>query len=240
MPLYINNKKINNASGRADSDSPVNADPVTGKLMSPQEIARHVYGQDEIDSWRMDEAIDNSTLARKPLNMRSKLAYREIMRSLKPTKKYLLPGELCVFSYSAPKTAAELEYYDATPFVLFFGITRTKEGNIREVGFNLHYYPPFARRRVLNTVYEVFKSYYKKYFNDQPHEASKAVNYHVLSRMLSSEKIKFGLRMYSPALRGATWTLPTKMAPVAALTEGHFNGATFLSVQRFWRRARRG
>lgn len=239
MPLYINNRKINNASGRDESGMPVNADPVTGKPMTPSDIARHVYGQDEVDAWRMDEAIDNSTLGRKPLNMRSKIAYKEIMRNLKPTKKYLLPGELCVFAYSAPKTAAELEYYDATPFVLFCGITRTADGNIREVGFNLHYYPPYARKRVLNTVYDVFKSYYKKYFNDQPHAANKAVNYHVLSRMLRSEKIRFGLRMYVPALRGATWTLPTKMVPVAALTEGHFNGATFLSVQRFWRRARR-
>lgn len=238
MPIFINNTKINNATGEG-AEVRTNADPVTGRQMDLGEISRHVYSDDEIESWRMDEAIDGSPIAKKPLNMRSKMAYREIMRSLKPTKKYLLPGEMCVFSYSSPKTAADLEYYDATPFVLFFGITRAQDGNIREIGFNLHYYPPLARKKILNTVYEIFKSYYKKYFNDQPHKANTFVNYNLLKRMLRQSKIKFGLRMYVPSLRGSTWTLPTKMIPVAAMTEGHFNGSTYQNIQRFWRRAKR-
>lgn len=238
MPIFINNTKINNATGEG-AEVRTNADPVTGRQMDLGEISRHVYSDDEIESWRMDEAIEGSPIAKKPLNMRSKMAYREIMRSLKPTKKYLLPGEMCVFSYSSPKTAADLEYYDATPFVLFFGITRAQDGNIREIGFNLHYYPPLARKKILNTVYEIFKSYYKKYFNGQPHKANTFVNYNLLKRMLRQSKIKFGLRMYVPSLRGSTWTLPTKMIPVAAMTEGHFNGSTYQNIQRFWRRAKR-
>lgn len=238
MPIFINKTKINNVSNTEDTII-TNTDPVTGRKMDLHDIATHIYGDDEIKSWRMDEAIENSPISKKPLNIRSKIAYREIMRTLKPTKKYLLPGELCIFSYSAPKTVTDLEYYDATPFVLFFGITRTNDGNIREVGFNLHYYPPFARQRILNTVYEVFKSYYKKYFNDQPHKANTFINYNLLKRLLRNQKIKFGLRMYIPSLRGLTWTLPTKMIPVAAITEGHFNGATFMNIQHFWRRAKR-
>lgn len=238
MPIFINKTKINNVTDTEDTVK-TNTDIVTGQQMDLPEIAKHIYGEDEIKSWRMDEAIENSLIGKKPLNMRSKMAYREIMRSLKPTKKYLLPGEMCVFSYSAPKGAAELEYYDATPFVLFFGITRLTDGNIREIGFNLHYYPPFARQQILNTVYEVFKSYYIKYFNDQPHKANTFINYNLLKRMLRNQKISFGLRMYVPSLRGTTWTLPTKMVPIAAMTEGHFNGATFANVQRFWRRSKR-
>ena len=151
MPIFINNTKINNVTG-STAEAGTNVDPDTGRQMDLRAISRHIYSDDEIESWRMDEAIENSPIARKPLNMRSKTAYREITRSLKPTKKYLLPGEMCVFSYAAPKTAADLEYYDATPFVLFFGITRDGNGNIREIGFNLHYYPPFARKKILNTV----------------------------------------------------------------------------------------
>lgn len=238
MPIFINKTKINNVSGDSmSSGTNINAD--TGRPMNLHDISHHIYDDDEIKSWRMDEAIKNSPISRKPLNMRSKMAYREIMTTLKPTKKYLLPGEMCVFNYAAPKTAADLEYYDATPFVLFFGITRMADGNIREIGFNLHYYPPLVRKTILNTVYEVFKSYYIKYFNDQPHKANTYVNYNVLKMMLRNSKIKFGLRMYVPSLRGSTWTLPTKMIPVAAITEGHFNGATYSNIQRFWRRAKR-
>lgn len=238
MPIFINNTKINNATG-TDANVRTNVDQDTDRQMDLQDISRHIYSDDEIESWRMDEAIDTSPIGKKPLNMRSKMAYREITRTLKPTKKYLLPGEMCVFSYASPKSVADLEYYDATPFVLFFGITRTEDGNIREIGFNLHYYPPFARKKILNTVYEVFKVYYNKYFNDQPHKANTFVNYNLLKRMLKQSKIKFGLRMYVPSLRGSTWTLPTKMIPIAAMTEGHFNGTTYQNIQRFWRRAKR-
>lgn len=238
MPIFINKTRINNVTGNTEITK-TNVDPDTGRSFSLNDISKHIYSDDELKSWRMDEAVDNLEIARKPLNMRAKMAYREIMTSLKPTTKYLLPGEMCVFSYQAPKNAADLEYYDATPFVLFFGITRTKDGNIREVGFNLHYYPPFARKKILNAVYEVFKVYYIKYFNDQPHKANTFVNYNLLKRMLRQSKIKFGLRMYVPTLRGKTWVLPTKMIPIAAYTEGHFNGATYSQIQRFWRRAKR-
>lgn len=239
MPIFINKTKINNVTNTESDSIKTNVDTDTGRQMDIKDISNHIYSDDEIKSWRMDEAIDDISIAKKPLNMRSKMAYRTIMSSLKTTKKYLLPGELCVFSYASPKTAADLEYYDATPFVLFFGITRIDDGNIREVGFNLHYYPPFARKQILNTVYEVFKTYYIKYFNNQPHKANTFVNYKLLKRMLRNQKIKFGLRMYVPSLRGNTWVLPTKMVPIAAYTEGHFNGATFSAIQRFWRRSKR-
>lgn len=237
MPIFINKTKINNVTN--STVGATNIDSVTGKLMTLHEIAKHDYDSDEIDNWRMDEAIQSNPLAKKPINMRSKMAYREIMTNVKPTKKYLLPGEMCVFNYSSPKYQAELDYYDATPFVLFFGITRTEQGVIREIGFNLHYYPPFARLKILNTVYEVFKSYYTKYFNNSPHKANKFVNYKLLKRMLANQKIKFGLKMYVPVLRGNTYVLPTKLIPIAAHTEGHFSGATLSQIKSFWRQSKR-
>lgn len=237
MPIFINKTKINNVTNQ--SPGATNVDDTTGKLMTLSDISKHIYDSDEIKGWRMDEAIQNNPLAKKPINMRSKMAYREIMKTIKPTKKYLLPGEMCVFNYSSPKFQADLDYYDATPFVLFFGITRTEQGVIREVGFNLHYYPPFARMKILNTVYEVFKSYYVKYFNESPHKANKYVNYRLLKNMLRSQKIKFGLKMYIPVLRGNTYVLPTKMIPTAAQTEGHFSGASLAQIKSFWRKSKR-
>lgn len=233
MPIFINKTKINNVTNQTPGGT--NIDSVTGKIMTLHDISHHIYDEDEIKSWRMDEAIQNNPLVKKPINMRSKMAYREIMTTIKPSTKYLLPGEIAIFNYSSPKLQAELDYYDATPMVLFFGITRTDKGVIREVGFNLHYYPPFARMKILNTVYEVFKSYYIKYFNKSPHKANKFVNYRLLKRMLANQKIKFGLKMYIPVLRGNTYVLPTKLIPIGALTEGHFSGATLAQIKSFWR-----
>ena len=53
-----------------------------------------------------------------------------------------------MFYYNEPKFKEELEYYDKTPLTLFCGITRTKDNTIREVGFNLHYFPPYTRARI--------------------------------------------------------------------------------------------
>ena len=60
----------------------------------------------------MDEAINEHPLKHRPTNIRSKLAYSEIMHNCKQTGKYLLPGQLCVFNYSEPKYKEELDLYE--------------------------------------------------------------------------------------------------------------------------------
>ena len=139
-----------------------------------------------------------------------------------------------IFAYRQPKTKDQLEYYDATPCVIFFGITRTKENTIREIGFNLHYFPPFTRARILEIVYNIFKQYYIKYFNEIPKRPNKMVDYRVLKGALKRYGIDFGLRMYVPMLRAKTYILPTRLIPTAAYTEGHFNGATLGLIRRYW------
>lgn len=210
-----------------------------GDIDDLHDMTKYLYDDDEIKDFRMDEAIQNNPLAKKPTIMRSKLAYRELMKELKPTPKYLLPGQIAMFGYRNPKYKEELEYYDATPCVIFFGITRTNDNTIREIGFNLHYYPPFARMRILNTVYEVFKSYFQKYFNEAPNRPNQFVNYNILKRMLRRQKIAFGLRMYIPVLRGTTYVIPTRLVPTLAYTEGHFSGATLSNIRKFWRKSPR-
>ena len=131
-----------------------------------KDIASRIYDPEEIKAYQLDEAINNHPLAKRPTAIRSKLAYKEILHNAKLTKKYLLPGQVVLFHYAEPKYKEELEYYDRTPFTLFLGITRTKDGNIREVGINLHYYPPFTRIRVINAIYDHFKPWFNKNFNE--------------------------------------------------------------------------
>lgn len=207
-----------------------------GIVNNLHEVTTHIYSEDEIKRFNMLKAIDNHPLHSKPLNMRSKLAYQEIMNEVKQSSRYLLPGMFAVFGYKYPKYRESLPYYDATPAVIFFGITRTKDNNIREVGFNLHYFPPFARARIIDIVYDVFNKYYKMHFNEVPKKPSKFISYEALLRMLNRYKIGFGLRMYIPVLRTQTYVLPTRLVPTMSYTEGHFSGATIAQIQKYWRR----
>ena len=210
-----------------------------GTIRNLHEVTTHIYSDDEINKFNMQLAIDNHPLSHKPTNMRSKLAYKEIMTEVQQSPRYMLPGMFAMFGYREPKYKEQLQYYDATPAVIFFGITRTKESTIREIGFNLHYFPPFARAKIIDLVYNVFKAYYNNYFNEVPTRPNRFVDYNVLRKMLNRYGIGFGLRMYIPVLRGKTYIMPTRMIPTLAYTEGHFNGATLGQIQRYWRKFRR-
>ena len=201
-----------------------------------QEISSRIYDPEEIKIYQLDEAINNHPLAKRPTAIRSKLAYKEILHNAKLTKKYLLPGQVVLFHYAEPKYKEELEYYDKTPFTLFLGITRTKDGNIREVGLNLHYYPTFSRARILTHTYNVFKPYFDKNFNEVTGKPNTFISYDRLKHLMKTNlKIAFGIKMYIPVLRQASWLIPTRLLSTAIYTEGHFSKATLQQIFHFWR-----
>ena len=77
----------------------------------------------------------------------------------------VLPGQLVMFNYfEGLQQKEKLEYYDAMPCTIFFGIVKTKNGP-RVIGFNIHYYPPKIRFQLMNRIYEIFKPIYGKQFN---------------------------------------------------------------------------
>lgn len=207
-----------------------------GSPVNLRDVTTKIYDPDEIKNYQLDEAINNHPLVKRPTAIRSKLAYKEIIHNTKPTKKYLLPGQVVLFHYAEPKFKEDLEYYDRTPFTLFLGITRTKDGNIREVGLNLHYFPPFARARILNHTYEVFKPYFDKNFNDVTGKPNTFISYKQLKHLMRTNlKIAFGIKMYIPVLRQASWVIPTRLLSTAMYTEGHFSKASLQQIFHFWR-----
>ena len=225
---------------RKDNKEGEDKQSIKNKKYTLFELDRFIYDAESIENFRMDEAIQNHPLSRRPTNMRSKMAYSEIMKLIKPTTKYLLPGQIVVFGYSEPKFKEDLEYYDKTPFTIFLGITRTNEGNIREVGLNLHYYPPRIRSRILTTTYNVFKYHFQKHFNDATDKPVGFINYKALKHIMrSNTKIGFGIKMYIPVLRGKSYVLPTRLLPTAFYTEGHFSKATLAQIQKYWRQYKR-
>lgn len=219
-----------------DEEQELSRTTIVNSRRNLRDLDNHIYTPQEIEQFRLDEAINSHPLTHRPTNIRSKLAYAEIMKNLKPTSKYLLPGQLVLFEYLEPKFKEDLEYYDRTPFTLFFGITRTDDGNIREIGLNLHYYPPHTRARILNKTFQVFKPYFEKYFNDPSHKPNAIISWSSLKHLMKvNDKIGFGVKMYIPVLRGRSYVVPPRLWPTAFFTEGHFSKATLNQIFAFWR-----
>lgn len=207
-----------------------------GDVMSVKEIANKIYSEEEIKEYKLDEAINTHPLSHRPTQIRSKLAYQQIIKELKSSKKYILPGQIVLFGYQEPKFKEELEYYDRFPLVISLGITRTKDGVIREIGLNLHYFPPHTRARILEQTYNVFKPYFEKYFNEASTKPNMFISYKKLKALMRrNTKIAFGVKMYIPVLRGATYVIPARLLSTAFYTEGKFSKATLQQIFKFWR-----
>ena len=52
-----------------------------------KEISSRIYDPEEIKVYQLDEAINNHPLAKRPTNIRSKLAFQQIMHELHISKK---------------------------------------------------------------------------------------------------------------------------------------------------------
>jgi hypothetical protein len=48
-------------------------------------------------------------------------------------------------------------------------------------------------------------------------------------------KLAFGIKMYIPVLRGASYVVPGRLLSTAYFTEGHFSKATLQQIFKFWR-----
>ena len=201
-----------------------------------EKLTAHIYTKSEINLFNITEGIENNPVRKHYEALRSRLAYRAIIKNSTQSTRYLLPGQLSMFYYHTPKYKDELEYYDRVPLTLFCGITRTKDGNIREVGFNLHYFPPFTRKKIFAQVYNAFKPYWEMQFNRPSRKPNMMVSYNTIKAICkANQKLAFGVRMYIPVLRGATFLIPTRLFSTAFYTEGIFSKATRVQIRRFWR-----
>ena len=146
----------------------------------------------------------------------------------------VMPGQLVMFNYFEPATEEKLEYYDAMPCTIFFGIVKTKNGP-RVIGFNIHYYPPKIRFQLMNRIYEIFKPIYGKQFNTPLNEEMDYFNYKMLISQLQKAKLDFGIREYIPNLMAKVIPIPVKDWPKAVLTEGHFRKETREQILNYWK-----
>lgn len=162
-------------------------------------------------------------------------ARAEINENIKTSSKSLVvPGQLVMFNYFNPKTEEDLEYYDAMPCTIFFGLVNTQQGR-RYLGFNIHYYPPKLRYRVMHKIFEIYKPVYLKYFEDGLTKEIDAFDYEYLVSNLKKAKMDFGVRMYIPKLCGKPQVIPPKMWSTAVFTEGVFKKETRAKIMSYWK-----
>lgn len=146
----------------------------------------------------------------------------------------ILPGQLVMFNYFEPKTKEELEYYDAMPVTIFFGVYNSSLGK-RVIGFNIHYYPPRMRYRILERVFEIYKPIYLKRFNDPINKELTHFDYKWMMEQLEKIGLDFGVRQYIPALCAKITPLPMEAWNAAAFTEGRFHKRTRAQILNYWR-----
>lgn len=149
-------------------------------------------------------------------------------------KPAIMPGQLIMFNYFEPATKEKLEYYDAMPCTIFFGVVKTKNGP-RVIGFNIHYYPPRMRYQLMNRIYEIFKPIYSKTFNEPLKEEMSYFNYKMLISQLQKAKLDFGIREYIPNLMAKIIPIPVSGWPKAVLSEGHFRKETRQQILNYWK-----
>ncbi len=147
--------------------------------------------------------------------------------------KSIIPGQLVSFDYFTPKTEEELEYYDARPVTIFFGVFDTKEGQ-RIMGFNIHYYPPRIRFQVMDRIMEIWKPMYQKVWDTGLSNKLMHFDYQWLQMQLENAGLGFGVRMYIPQLTKEVRVVPPKEWQKAVFTEGEFRKRTREAIMKYW------
>ena len=161
--------------------------------------------------------------------------YREENKPKLKSKNFIIPGQLVLFKYLNPKTQEELEYYDASPCTIFFGTFNSSQGK-RVLGFNVHYFPPLLRYKIMDKIFRMYTPVYKKYFETGLPKDLDAFDYKYLTDELERQNLSFAVRMYIPQLIGDTYIVPPKMWPTALMTEGWFKKETRAAIMNFFKK----
>lgn len=185
-------------------------------------------------SYSLAKDIQRCPLSKKDPKAADDIARDYIAETLKTqTANKVLPGQLVSFDYFEPKTKEDLEYYDAMPVTIFFGVVNAKEGK-RILGFNIHYYPPKIRRGIMDKIFKIYRPVYAKYFTQSLDKEVDAFDYKYIISELDKVGLAFGVRMYIPSLCHQVRQIPPNMWKIAAYTEGKFKKRTREQIMKFW------
>ena len=192
-------------------------------------------GQKPRKDYSLIKDIRAQKLIKANVEVRDKVARKYLYENYETNgPNSVIPGQLVMFNYFNPITKEELEYYDAMPVTIFFGVYNTERGK-RIIGFNIHYYPPRVRYEVMNRIFEIYKPFYLKSFNNPIKKEMDHFEYKWLMQQLEKAKLDFGVRQYDPSLCGKIIPLPTEAWAKAVFTEGHFKKSTREKIMQYWK-----
>ena len=181
------------------------------------------------------KAIRNEPLHKNNVVRRDKQVRKYVDEHLEVKgRPSVVPGQLVMFDYFEPATKEDLEYYDAMPCTIFFGVVDTENGK-RVLGFNIHYYPPKIRYQVMDRIFEIFKPLYLKAWNEPLKEEMSYFNYKMFISQLQKAKLDFGIRMYIPQLMASVTPIPVKDWQKVVFTEGRFKKQTREAILNYWK-----
>lgn len=110
-------------------------------------------------------------------------------------------GKIYVFNYKA-KYADKLAYWDSHPILLFLGYTQGASGKLM-VGLNISWYPPKARKYLVEKIASLYKDKIQKSIKDNPLDAIEQkpvmMDLYALKQALDQFGLSFALRTYIPA-----------------------------------------
>lgn len=122
-------------------------------------------------------------------------------------RSYMEPGRLYMFVYANPKHEDILDYWDVYPLVISLGRYVSKEGEVVEMGINMHHLPLQVRILVLTKIFEAFKS---KYSGEMYREHQKPVDmsWQQVGALVQQYGAGFAFRSYIPRLRTGAICFP--------------------------------
>jgi hypothetical protein len=127
---------------------------------------------------------------------------RDNKRVVITNDKILKPGKIYVFKYD-PKYKTVLDYYDMNPIVIALGQTMGAQGKL-EVGINISWYPPNARKYIISKIREFYKPMIESNIKKSPYDAEGQgfipIDLYNLKTALDQVGLSFAIRTYIPEL----------------------------------------
>lgn len=187
----------------------------------------------------ISDGIKKNPLYKMMYSKRKEEAKTTLLENCDRVNGNIVPGQVLYFKYYEPKTKDELEYYDANPLTIFFCAYNSSQGK-RVIGFNIHYYPPQMRYRIVNMIYKLFTPMFKSTWDDGLNTAAQFFSYDFIINELEKFNLSFGVRQYDPSLMADVRIVPTKWLSTACFTEGNFKKRTREQILSYWRKWKPG
>jgi hypothetical protein len=114
---------------------------------------------------------------------------------------YFLPGKIYIFKYEPEQD--KHPYFDKHPIALMLGKAPAKEG-MMNVCINLSWYPPKARKYILDKIALIYKSTIEKEIKKSPKDAKKQraienIDLYALKENLDAAGFSWAIRCYLPS-----------------------------------------